>query len=187
MKDLTKQNLEVRTFNLKQIVENINAIPSNGKFDESPKLTAQQKKRLMELVSKYNEYGAALQCGQALMETAKAMDEIAQLAETYALTESEDWMQGDTVKRDYKQLKQICKEYKNLTKECFGGIQRMAALYEDSAHILERYYKIESMNEYASGFEENVPAGIPKQVAAVAPQVDPGAEEQEESSVLETN
>lgn len=44
MKDLTKENLEVREFNLKQIVENLDRIPKNGKFgDEKQKLNPNQK------------------------------------------------------------------------------------------------------------------------------------------------
>jgi hypothetical protein len=179
MRDLTKENLEVRQFNLKQIVENLDKIPRNGKpfGDERQKLTPQQKKHLMELIGKYNEYGKSLQCEQALMETAKVMEEISGLAETYALTESEDWMHGKIVERDFKQLKSIAKEYKKLTQECYGHLQQMAALFEDSGVILERYYKINSLDE------SNINNEIPPQVAANTPIIKRNAEEEENVSV----
>jgi len=147
---MNKENLTVKEFSLKRIVENMDKIPNNGKFDdELKKLTPEEKKKLMEMVAKYNEYGNVLRCEQALMETAKTLEEIARMAETYAVTESSDWFQSKVVERDFKQVRGIAGDFKKLTKECFGKLQQLNALYEDMGHVLGRYYEISTMQEMA--------------------------------------
>ena len=145
-----KENLEVTEFSLKRIVENLNEIPSNGKIDQPKKLSAQDKKKLMQLVSNFNEYGKVLRCEHALVETAKTLNQIAQMAETYAMTESSDFFQGRVVERDFKQVKGITKDFAKLSQECFGKIQQLNALYEDMGHVLGRYYEIQSLDEIAA-------------------------------------
>lgn len=170
-----KQNLQVHEFSLKRILENLDSIPSNGKFgDEVKKLSPQEKKRLMELVSQFNEYGKVLRCETALMETAKTLDEITKLAEAYAMTESSDFFQGRVVERDFKQVKGITKDFKKLAQECFGKIQQLNALYEDMGHVLGRYYEIKTLDEMASMYQH--------QESAPAPQVGQLVSEDEELS-----
>jgi len=157
---MNKENLTVKEFSLKRIVENMDKIPNNGKFDdELKKLTPEEKKNLMEMVAKYNEYGNVLRCEQALMETAKTLEEIARMAETYAVTESSDWFQSKVVERDFKQVRGIAGDFKKLTKECFGKLQQLNALYEDMGHVLGRYYEISTMQEMAqsSGLDSTQP------------------------------
>lgn len=157
-----KSNLKVVEFNLKQIVENLDKIPSNGKFgDEAKPLNAQDKKKLMGLVSKFNEYGKVLRCETALMDTAKTLDEIAKMAETYAMTESGDFLQSEVVKRDFKQVKGITQNFKKLSQECYGKIQQLNALYEDMGHVLGRYYEIHTLDEVAAGAGVNTTESIP--------------------------
>jgi len=145
---MKKNDLEVKEFSLKRIVENLKNIPRNGVFgDEVKKLTTEEKKRLMELVAKFNEYGQVLRCEQALMETSKTLEEVARMAETYAITESSDWFQTEVVKRDFKQVKDISKNFKKLSQECYGKIQQLNALYEDMGHVLGRYYEIKTLDE----------------------------------------
>jgi len=158
-----KQNLQVHEFSLKNIVENLDKIPSNGKFgDEQQKLSAPDKKKLMELVSKFNEYGKVLRCETALMETAKTLDEIGKMAEAYAMTESSDFLQSEVVKRDFKQVKGITQNFKKLSQECYGKIQQLNALYEDMGHVLGRYYEIQTLDEML--------AAQPQEASAPAPQ-----------------
>jgi len=173
-----KQDLKVHEFNLKRIVESLDQIPSNGKFsDEQQKLSSQDKKKLMELVSKFNEYGKVLRCETALMETAKTLDEIGRMAEQYAMTESSDFMQSAIVERDFKQVKGITKEFKKLAQECYGGIQRMNALYEDMGHVLQRYYEIKTLDEMlAAQTNQEASAPAPQQGQLVSE-----VEEEEES------
>lgn len=150
-------NLEVKQFSLKQIVENLGNIPKDGgaKFgDEVKKLSPQQKKDLMAKVNKFNEYGRVLRCETALMEMAKTLSEIGQMAESYAMTESGDYFQAEVVKRDFNEVKKITKDFSKRAKECYGGLQQLNALYEDMGGKMARYFEIASLDEIASGIPQ---------------------------------
>lgn len=141
-------NYKVQHFSLKRIAENLDKIPRNGIMDDDqPKLTQEQKRKLMDMVSRFNEYGKVLQCEQAIADTAKTIGEIAEMAEIYACNEASDWFQTETIKRDFKDLQGRTTEFKKLAKESYSSIQRLNALYEDVGHILSRYYEINDIQE----------------------------------------
>ena len=141
-------NYKIQQFSLKRIVENLDKIPRNGVFeDDKPKLDTAQKRKLMDMVSRFNEYGKALRVEQALSETSKALSEIAEMAETYACNEAADWFQQDTVKKDFKDLKGRVQEFQKIAKDTYGSVQRLNALYEDMGHVLSRYYEIKDIQE----------------------------------------
>jgi hypothetical protein len=174
-----KENLQVNQFSLKTILENLDKIPSNGKSfgDEQQPLSKDEAKKLMELVSKFNEYGKVLRCETALMETAKTLDEIGVMAERYAMTESSDFMEGNVVKRDFKQVKGITQNFKKLAQDCYGKIQQLNALYEDMGHVLQRYYEINSLEEVMAAQNQEASAPAPQSGQIVS---EAGKEEQEE-------
>ena len=160
-----KENLEVKEFSLKQIVENLGKIPRNGgpDFGEGKQpLSPQQKKQLREKVAKFNEYGKVLRCETALMEMSKTLSEIGQMAEAYAMTESSDFFQAETVKRDFQEVKKITNDFSQLAKKAFGEIQRLNALYEDMGGKLQRYFEIQSLDEMASAFNQQESAPAPQ-------------------------
>jgi len=168
-----KNNLQVTEFNLSRILKEIKNIPSNGgpKFgNEIQELTPQQKKDLMEKVSKFNEYGKVLRCETAIMEMSKTLTEICQMAESYAMTESGDYLQAETVKRDFKEVKGIIKEFGGIAKRTYSELMRLNALYEDAGLKLGRYFEIQSLDEIASSVS-NIPS-------SPAPVVDEVAEEE---------
>jgi hypothetical protein len=147
---MNTDNLTVTEFSLKRIMENLDKIPSNGKFgNDQEKLTSEQKRDLMEKIAKFNEYGKVLRCETALMETSKTLAEISKMAKSYAMTESSDFFQGKVVERDFKQVDGITKDFSKLASECYGKIQQLNALYEDMGHVLSRYYEINSLEEIA--------------------------------------
>ena len=175
-----KENLEVKEFSLKQILENLKNIPSDGgaKFgDDKQKLSPQQKKDLVEKVRKFNEYGKVLRCETALMEMSKTLAEIGQMAESYAMTESGDYFQAEVVKRDFNEVKKITKDFSKLSKECYGGLQQLNALYEDMGRKMERYFEIQSLDEIASGAPQSDESSAP------APQLGEIADEEEQEEV----
>lgn len=130
-------------FTLKRIVENLGKIPDKGfGQDEAPKLTAEQKKKLMEMASMFENYGQALRNEEAIVNSARAMTELCELAEAYALNECGDWFQQDIVKRDMKELKKRVVEYGKLAKECYGKMQQLGVAYQDIGHVLGRYYDL---------------------------------------------
>lgn len=154
---------------LKRIVENLNKIPANGGFDETPKLTPDQKRRLKEMVSRFNEFGEALRQEQKIIETAKTLSEIAKLAEMYACNESDEWMQTETIKRDFKRVNGISNDFQKIAKECYSKMQQMGALYEDMGTVLQRYFEItdipdvtDNPTDQSGNNPGNVAAGQPQ-------------------------
>ena len=178
-----KENLEVKEFSLKKILENLNKIPRDGgaKFgNDQQKLTPQQKKELMEKVRKFNEYGKVLRCETALMEMSKTLAEIGQMAESYAMTESGDYFQAEVVKRDFNEVKKITKDFSKLSKECYGGLQQLNALYEDMGRKMERYFEIQSLDEIASVITQDEASAPAPQLGEIADE-----EEQEEAAPIQ--
>lgn len=143
-----------------------------GKFGEpSNNLSKQEKKQLHEFMRKFNEYGHALRGDQAIMETAKALSQMSEMAKRYAMNENNaDFMQRETVERDYKQLDNITKQFQKLAKECVNRQMQLAALYEDAGNIYERYFEMEAINENG---------GIAPQVETQLPMSEAGTEQQE--------
>jgi len=164
---MINDDLIVHPFSLKQIVENLGKIESKtGKFGEpSNDMSPKEKQRLRELMGKFNEYGKSLRGDQALMETAKNLSEMAELAKRYAMNENNiDFIQKDTVNRDYKQVENITKQFQKMAKECVSHLMQLNALYEDAGNVFERYYEMENLNE-AGGAPVEAP-----------PEVEPGVE-----------
>jgi hypothetical protein len=173
-----KENLEVKEFSLKKILENLDKIPRDGgaKFGgDKKKLTPQQKRELMEKVRKFNEYGKVLRCETALMEMSTTLSEIGQMAESYAMTESGDYFQAEVVKRDFNEVNKITKDFSKLARECYGGLQQLNALYEDMGRKMERYFEIQSLDEIASVITQD-------ESSAPAPQIGEIADEEEEET-----
>jgi hypothetical protein len=129
-------------FTLKRIIENLGKIPDKGFNEETPKLSAEQKKKLMEMASMFENYGEALRNEEAIVNSAKALTELCELAESYAVNECGDWFQQDIVKKDMKGLKGRVMEYGKLAKECYGKMQQLGVAYQDIGHVLGRYYDL---------------------------------------------
>lgn len=127
---------------LKQIVENLGKIPSNGFDEKVPKLTTEQKKKLIQMASQFDTYGHVLKNEEAIMNSAKAITELFELAENYSLTECGDWFQQDIVKKDFTNAKKRLNEYGKLAKECYAKMQQLGVAYDDLRHILGRYFDV---------------------------------------------
>ena len=129
-------------FSLKQIVENLNEIPSNGFGDKAPTLTTEQKRSLREMAVMFDEYGIAFQNEQAIMDSAKAVGEIMKLAETYAVNEGGDWFVKERVQKDFKEAKKKVQEFQQLAQECYTRKQQLRCSFDDIRHVLSRYFKV---------------------------------------------
>lgn len=129
-------------FTLKRIVENLGRIPEKGFGEETPKLSAEQKKKLMEMAAMFEKFGESIRREEEILNSAKAMTELCELAEQYALNECGDWFQQDIVKRDMKELKKRVMEYNKIAKESYARMQQLGVAYQDIGHILGRYYDL---------------------------------------------
>ena len=147
---MIKEDLTIHPFSLKQIIENFDKIADKtGKFGEpSNELSKEEKKKLYELMRKFNSYGQSLRGDQAIMETAKTLSEAAALAKKFALAENNaDFLQKETITRDFGQVDKITGQIQKLSKECVSRMMQLNALYEDVGHVYERYFEMENLNE----------------------------------------
>jgi intein-encoded DNA endonuclease-like protein len=69
--------------------------------EQTQKVSSEQVK---EALQNYNKLGEALYQQQSLKETAKSLSQIAEMAATHTVQETEDWFDKVTVSRNMKEL-----------------------------------------------------------------------------------
>ena len=129
-----------------------------GETSETKKVSSKQVK---EALQNYNKLGEALYQQQSLKETAKSLSQIAEMAASHTLQETEDWFDKVTVTRNMKELTNHSKSFSKIAEEASSVQQRLAGLYEDMGMILNRYYdipesvaKVDSDEEKKDSIEE---------------------------------
>lgn len=137
-------------FTLKRIIENLGNIPPQGFEENTPKLTPEQKNKLQEMASNFENYGIAIQKEEAILNSAQGLTELCELAEMYAINECGDWFQQDIVKKDMKELKKRVMEYTKVAKEGYARMQQLGVAYQDIGHILGRYYDLKKKSPVMS-------------------------------------
>ena len=110
-----------------------------GESSNNPKVSSKQ---VSEALKNYNKLGETLYQQQSLKETAKSLSQIAEMAASHTLQETEDWFDKVTVSRNMKELTNHSKAFSKIAEEASSVQQRLAGLYEDMGNILNRYYDI---------------------------------------------
>ena len=77
-----------------------------------------------------------------LKEVAKRLNALAEKAEQVTLSETEDWFDQVTVKRNMKELKNGAKTFDKTGDEINVLQQRLESIYEDMGNTISRYYEI---------------------------------------------
>ena len=124
-----------------------------GESSNNPKVSSEQVSKALR---NYNKLGETLYQQQSLKETAKSLSQIAEMAASHTLQETEDWFDKVTVSRNMKELTNHSKAFSKIAEEASSVQQRLAGLYEDMGMILNRYYDIpegeeKEKEEYGSG------------------------------------
>lgn len=119
-------------------------------FAPQKEWSATEKKAALEAIGRYNEYGNHLRREHNLMEIAHTLANISEAAEKFTLSEKEGTFDGHTVNRNMQELRKVSDQFNKLAKEAHVVQQRMEALYEDGGNILQRYFKINDINEAAA-------------------------------------
>ena len=109
-------------------------------LDENPKV---DKFQVTEAIRNYARVGKQLRVNGNIMEAAKQLAEMADNAQNHVLSETSDWFDGVSVKRNMKELKGLTGQFKKTAVEANATNQRLSALYEDMGNILNRYYEID--------------------------------------------
>ncbi len=112
-------------------------------------------KQVKEALQNYNKLGEALYQQQSLKETAKSLSQIAEMAATHTVQETEDWFDKVTVTRNMKELTNHSKAFGKIAEEASSVQQRLSGLYEDMGNILNRYYDIPEGAEQINKDEED--------------------------------
>ena len=108
--------------------------------NEKPKA---DKFKVTEAIRNYGRVGKALYKTGGILEAAKQLSEMATAAQNHVLSETNDWFDSVSVKRNMKELKGLTGQFKKTAVEANSVNQRLSALYEDMGNILNRYYEID--------------------------------------------
>ena len=108
--------------------------------NERPKV---DKFKVTEAIRNYGRVGEALYKTNGIIEAAKQLSEMADAAQNHVLSETSDWFDSVSVKRNMKELKGLTGQFKKTAVEANATNQRLSALYEDMGNILNRYYEID--------------------------------------------
>jgi DNA-binding ferritin-like protein len=144
LKDLVKENFSlvggvVSTPAINQGYGSLTQIVKEKYGEQTQKVSSEQ---VSEALKSYNTLGEALYQQQSLKETAKSLSNIAEMAATHTVQETEDWFDKVTVTRNMKELTNHSKSFSKIAEEASSVQQRLAGLYEDMGVILNRYYDI---------------------------------------------
>ena len=132
---LTQEGVEMKNIKLLGMVEDI----AVRERDEQPI----NKFEVIEAVKNYQTIGRQLFKDNGIVEVAKQLVGIAESAQNHVLSETDDWFDAVSVKRNMKELKGMTSQFKNAALEANAVNERLNALYEDMGNILNRYYDIE--------------------------------------------
>ena len=101
------------------------------------------KFEVIEAVKNYQRIGGQLFKDNGIIEVAKQLVGIAESAQNHVLSETDDWFDSVSVKRNMKELKGMTSQFKKAALEANAVNERLNALYEDMGNILNRYYDID--------------------------------------------
>ena len=105
-------------------------------------------KEIKEAMNSFAKMGKLLHREENLKEIASSLSDIATKANTYTLSETEDWFDKVTVNRNMKELTTLSKSFGKFAQEAQGLQERMSALYEDMGHIVGRYYEMDDEDHH---------------------------------------
>ncbi len=109
-------------------------------IEERPQVN---KHEVTEAVRNYARVGKQLYTNGGILEAAKQLAHMAESAQNHILSETDDWFDAVSVKRNMKELKGLTAQFKKTAVEANATNQRLSALYEDMGNILNRYYDID--------------------------------------------
>jgi hypothetical protein len=107
------------------------------------KLAPEQKAVFLEAVAKFNEFGKHIYRESNLSDVVESINKLTSSAGNYIVSETEDWFDNLTVKRDVKEINNSAKLFEKTALEIQGLQQRLESLYEDLGNKLGRYYELD--------------------------------------------
>ena len=120
-------------------------------LEEKRVLTREEKREFLEKVGNLNQYGEAIHSKYNLIEIAKELSELAKSAEVLTLAECDESFDKLTVQRNMKELRALSEQFAKSATEAHTLKTRVGSLYEDMCKVIERYYKINDLEEVLPG------------------------------------
>ena len=116
------------------------------------KLSTEEKQETSEKINKFANYQKYINTEISDNDIAEDLCNIISSASKYMLSETDDWFDAVSVKRNLNELKSLAKQFHKTANERQIFTQRMQGLYEDMGNILNRYFEIsqEIKNEETS-------------------------------------
>tara|TARA_R110001592_G_scaffold108472_1_gene303020 strand:- start:1056 stop:1538 length:483 start_codon:yes stop_codon:yes gene_type:complete len=132
--------------------------------DQDEKMTKEQKRSFLEVVSNFHKLGEMVYSNARLQEVTTTLKSVVEQAEKMTIEESEHWFDNMTVSRHMKQMNEAMKVFEKTSGEMNGLQQRLESAYEDMGTVLNRYYKIgESLQDRMTEDDSNLGNGTPDQ------------------------
>ena len=110
--------------------------------EEAQKLTREQKRAIIDSVSKFNEYGKSVYRESDIKELVETLRELSNNASQLAVNEAGDWFDSISVKRDMKEVNSAVDTFSKTANEIATLQQRLESVFEDIGHKLGKYYEI---------------------------------------------
>ena len=107
------------------------------------KLTAEDKKAILEMIGKFNEYGNHIYRADELRTITNEMKDVVNKAKEMTLQETEGSFDNITVSRHMKTLESSMQLFEKTANEINTLQQRLESVYEDIGNVLNKYYKIQ--------------------------------------------
>lgn len=122
---------------------------------EKIKLSPEDKKEIMEMIGKFNEYGKHIYRADELRNITNEMKDVIQKAKDMTLQETEGSFDGITVGRHMKTLESSMQLFEKTANEINTLQQRLESVYEDIGTVLNKYYKINENELDPVGHEDS--------------------------------
>tara|TARA_B100001094_G_C18147469_1_gene781653 strand:+ start:30 stop:725 length:696 start_codon:yes stop_codon:yes gene_type:complete len=120
-----------------------NILQESNKDAFNRSLTREEKRNIMDSVSKFNDFGSKIYKTNEIAEMVQAIREMTKGASQLALQETDGWFDGVTVKRDMKEVATSTKLFEKAASELSTLQQRLESVFEDIGHKLGKYYNIQ--------------------------------------------
>lgn len=106
------------------------------------KMSSEEKQISSEKINKFGNYQKYINTEIKDLDIAEDVCNIISSASKYMLSETDDWFDAVSVKRNLSELKSLAKQFHKTATERQVYTQRMQGLYEDMGNILNRYFEI---------------------------------------------
>jgi ATP-dependent 26S proteasome regulatory subunit len=126
-------------------------------------------KEVMESVSRYGMIGRKIYNENNVVNAAKQLAKIAEDAHSHVISETDNWFDRVSLKRNMKHMSEMVTDFKKTAVESHQLNQRLTTLYEDIGSILNRYYDIKEITEVDGSDYEGFFKGVLKKFGISSP------------------